>query len=96
MAALATAADVDAHMASRSYVAGDGLSAKDIETFGRIGLPDAAKYPNAYRWYVHVAALTGPRILPLVGARGGNCKELDAVFGVATMPPRRASREGPS
>ena len=74
-------------MLTRSYVAGDKLSAADVETFGVIGLPDAAKYPNAYRWYIHVAALIGAKILPLVaGGGGGNFAELDATMASKSHP----------
>jgi translation elongation factor EF-1beta/ribosomal protein L12E/L44/L45/RPP1/RPP2 len=43
----------------RSYVEGYAFSPADVECFAAVGFPDAAAYPNAYRWYIHVAALQG-------------------------------------
>ena len=42
-----------------SYVEGYAFSAADVECFAALSLPDAATYPNAYRWYIHIAALQG-------------------------------------
>jgi elongation factor 1-beta len=50
-------------MSAKSYVEGWSFTPSDAETFGQItaGVPDPTKYPHAYRWYVHVAALQGVR-----------------------------------
>ena len=34
----------------RSYIEGFAFSPKDVEAFSALSLPDAATYPNAYRW----------------------------------------------
>ncbi len=49
-------------MGSRSYVEGYSMSAADTEYFTQFtGVPDPVKQPHAYRWYIHIAALTGAR-----------------------------------
>jgi elongation factor 1-beta len=50
-------------MSAKSYVEGWSFSSSDAETFSKCagGVPDPTKYPHAYRWYVHVAALQGVR-----------------------------------
>jgi len=69
---LNTVDEVNAFMKTRSYVSGYAFSAADVEVFGKIGLPDKAAAPHAYRWYVHIAALTGVKCLGLVaGASSG-------------------------
>jgi elongation factor 1-beta len=52
-------------MGSKSYVEGYSMSAADTNEFAKFqgNVPDPVKLPHAYRWYVHIAALTG-------GARG--------------------------
>mmetsp|Transcript_52825 Transcript_52825/g.105840 ORF Transcript_52825/g.105840 Transcript_52825/m.105840 type:complete len:111 (+) Transcript_52825:28-360(+) len=55
-------ASLDAFLVDKSYIAGFSFSVKDTEVFAAFSLPDAATYPFAYRWYIHIAALTG---LPL-------------------------------
>ena len=64
---LSTAAEVNDYMKTRSYVEGYAFSAKDVEVFAAIGLPDQKQHPHAYRWYVHAAALSGSKCLALVG-----------------------------
>ena len=42
---------------TRSYIAGYTPSQADVQTFKAISsAPDAAKYPNAARWYKHIAS----------------------------------------
>jgi elongation factor 1-beta len=49
-------------MGAKSYVEGWSFSAVDTEWFGKMSaIPDAAKHPHAYRWYIHIAALSGVR-----------------------------------
>ncbi|KAG5182581.1 eukaryotic elongation factor-1 B beta [Tribonema minus] len=56
-------------LASRSYMEGYAYSAADSALFAACnGAPDKATYPHAYRWYIHVAALTGLRSLNLSAA----------------------------
>ena len=69
---LSTAAEVNDYMKTRSYVEGYAFSAKDVEVFGKIGLPDQKQHPHAYRWYVHTAALSGSKCLALVVGGAGS------------------------
>ena len=69
---LSTAAEVNDYMKTRSYVEGYAFSAKDVEVFGKIGLPDQKQFPHAYRWYVHTAALSGSKCLALVAGGAGS------------------------
>ncbi|GMH80034.1 hypothetical protein TL16_g08373, partial [Triparma laevis f. inornata] len=49
-------------MGSKSYVEGFQFSPADSEVFSKMaGCPDAKKAPHAYRWYVHIAAISGVR-----------------------------------
>ena len=49
-------------MGSKSYVDGWTFSPTDTDFFGKFAsCPDANKYPHAYRWYIHIAALQGIR-----------------------------------
>jgi elongation factor 1-beta len=49
-------------MGSKSYVEGFQFSAADSDYFGHFSSPpDATKYPHAFRWYIHIAALSGIR-----------------------------------
>jgi elongation factor 1-beta len=51
---------------SKSYVEGWSFSPVDTIWFGKFSdIPDAAKYPHAYRWYIHIAALNGVRGLSM-------------------------------
>ena len=65
---------LDAHIADKSYIGGYSYSAKDLEVFSKFSLPDAATYPHAYRWYIHIAALAGiPQCLAASAARSAPC-----------------------
>jgi elongation factor 1-beta len=47
-------------------VEGWQFSSADSEYFGQFqACPDAAKYPHAYRWYIHIAAIQGIRRLSI-------------------------------
>jgi elongation factor 1-beta len=52
-------------MGSKSYIEGYSMSVSDTSEFAKFNgkVPDPIKLPHAYRWYIHIAALTG-------GARG--------------------------
>ena len=88
---LSTAAEVNDYMKTRSYVEGYAFSAKDVEVFGKIGLPDQKQHPHAYRWYVHTAALSGSKCLALVagGATAATCESRS--LRSASSSPARAS-----
>jgi elongation factor 1-beta len=56
-------------MGSKSYVEGYQFSPADSEVFAKMtGCPDMKKAPHAYRWYVHIAAISGVRGLSSGGA----------------------------
>lgn len=45
------------YLTTRSYIVGYAPSQADVATFKALsGAPDAAKYPNAARWYKHIAS----------------------------------------
>lgn len=48
-------------MGLKSYIEGYSFSPADSEVFAKFAgvCPDATKYPHAYRWYIHIAALSG-------------------------------------
>jgi elongation factor 1-beta len=48
-------------MGAKSYIDGYSMSATDTTEFEKFQgkLPDPVKLPHAYRWYIHIAALTG-------------------------------------
>jgi elongation factor 1-beta len=50
-------------MGSKSYIEGYTFSPADSEFFATFEgvCPDATKYAHAYRWYIHIAALSGVR-----------------------------------
>ncbi|KAG2531921.1 hypothetical protein BBO99_00003390 [Phytophthora kernoviae] len=51
-------------LTSRSYIEGYQFSAEDVNTFHKFSTaPDANKYANVYRWYVHIAAKLGLRAI---------------------------------
>ena len=59
-------------MGSKSYVDGWQYSAADSEVFAKFpGCPDSKKCPHAYRWYVHIAAITGVRGLSVGASAAG-------------------------
>ncbi|KAL2163620.1 hypothetical protein VTH06DRAFT_5678 [Thermothelomyces fergusii] len=48
---------LDNWLLTRSYIVGYSASQADVVTFKALsGAPDAAKYPNAARWYKHIAS----------------------------------------
>jgi elongation factor 1-beta len=60
------AAAFNGFMGSKSYIEGWSFSPADSEMFAKFeSVPDAAKFPHSYRWYIHVAALQGVRGLNL-------------------------------
>lgn len=81
-------------MGAKSYVEGWTFSPVDVEWFHKFdAIPDAAKYPHAYRWYVHIAALQGVRGLgmgPPVGAAAAAAPAAPA----AAAPAAAAAAKG--
>eukprot|EP00978_Attheya_sp_CCMP212_P010224 scaffold24581_cov51-Attheya_sp.AAC.1 len=77
-------------MGSKSYVEGWQFSDADSEYFGKFtSCPEAATYPHAFRWYIHIAALQGVRGLSFSApaaaaeapAKGGDDDDDFDVFG---------------
>ena len=53
-------AELNKHLATRSYIKGYAYSAEDKKAFDKLGcIPDAKSFPHAYRWALHVIALAG-------------------------------------
>ena len=62
MATFATVEDLNKHLATRSYVTGYSLSADDKAALAKLtSSPCATSAPHAYRWALHISALTGKR-----------------------------------
>lgn len=58
-----SAADLNSHLSSRSYIRGFSLSADDEKEFTALTAIEKASCPHIYRWALHLAALTGKRYL---------------------------------
>lgn len=50
-------ADLNAYLATRSYMAGYSASTADVKLHKRLLFPDADRYPHASRWWNHISAL---------------------------------------
>lgn len=62
MPSFATVEKLNEHVSSRSYVTGYSLSKDDKECFAALScMPCQKATPHAYRWALHIAALTGAR-----------------------------------
>ena len=62
MPAFKDIAELNAHLASRSYIEGYALSAADKTTFeahGAVALGSRSTHKHAYRWALHIAAVSG-------------------------------------
>jgi len=52
--------ELNKHLATRSYVSGYAFSGDDAATLKTLkSLPVASSHPHAYRWAIHILALTG-------------------------------------
>eukprot|EP00752_Nemacystus_decipiens_P007023 g6300.t1 len=70
-------------ISSKSYVEGYAYSQADADMFATCtSVPDKAKAPHAYRWYIHIAAIKGVRSLSLAPSSG-------------SAPPASTSRAAP-
>ena len=63
---LSTAAEVNDYMKTRSYVEGYAFSAKDVEVFGKIGLPDQKQHPHGAPLVRPHRCFPAPKCLALV------------------------------
>ncbi|RYG66559.1 elongation factor 1-beta/delta [archaeon] len=89
MSSFKSLVDLEAHLATRSYITGYSLSEDDKKEFQAHGLPAASAFPNVNRWARHVAKLTGlfpvtnnttaPAAAPAAAKKGGD-DDLD-LFG---------------
>ena len=66
MAALTDIKKLDAHMADNSYVEGYSATQKDVSVFQAISKP-ADSFPNALRWYEHIASFSAMKLAALPG-----------------------------
>uniref|UniRef100_A0ACD5YBL5 Uncharacterized protein n=1 Tax=Avena sativa TaxID=4498 RepID=A0ACD5YBL5_AVESA len=52
---------LEAHLAGKTYISGDGISKDDIKVFAAVPTKPGAEFPNAARWYDTIAAATASR-----------------------------------
>ncbi|KAK1682312.1 hypothetical protein QYE76_043160 [Lolium multiflorum] len=52
---------LEAHLAAKTYISGDGISKDDIKVFAAVPTKPGAEFPNAARWYDTIAAATAAR-----------------------------------
>jgi elongation factor 1-beta len=84
---------LNTHLATRSYVTGYAQSADDVAAFKALkNMPAQKSHPHAYRWALHIAALTGA-MLSSSGASSGAAAaatdDFDDMFGDAA-PAKKA------
>lgn len=63
-----TIADLESHLATRSYIEGYALSKADTDALSALAGIPCRGTPNAFRWAVHVIALTGLENVTFSGA----------------------------
>jgi elongation factor 1-beta len=68
MSTFKTVADLDSHLATRSYVQGYALSKADTDALSALSGIPTRDTPNAFRWAVHIIALTGLENVTFTGA----------------------------
>ncbi|KAF4030263.1 EF-1 guanine nucleotide exchange domain [Phytophthora infestans] len=74
-------------LTNRSYIEGYKFSSADAALFHKFSaVPDAAKFANVYRWYVHIAAKLGLRAILVT-------KKAAAVAPKAAAAPKQAAKE---
>merc|ERR1719201_3185452 len=66
MAAFTDLKKLDAHMLGSSYIEGFAPTMKDVSVFKPIAKPTDA-FPNALRWYCHIASFSASKIASLPG-----------------------------
>ena len=88
----ATTDALNTHLATRSYVTGFAQSADDVAAFKALkSLPAQKQHPHAYRWALHIAALTGQMISSsgAAAAPAAAADDFDDMFGDAA-PAKKA------
>jgi elongation factor 1-beta len=68
MSTFNTIADLESHLATRSYVQGYALSKADTDALSALAGIPSRDTPNAFRWAVHIIALTGLENVTFSGA----------------------------
>ena len=63
-----TIADLESHLATRSYIEGYALSKADTDALSALAGIPTRDTPNAFRWAVHIIALTGLENVTFSGA----------------------------
>jgi len=78
-------------MGSKSYIEGYSFSAADRVMFTKFSsCPDASSYPNAYRWYTHIAGLQGVRTS--VQAASGEAAPIATPESTSSAEPQPESK----
>merc|ERR1711865_662000 len=66
------AAALNTHLVDKSYIGGYVPTEQDVNEFNALSAaPDAAKFPNAARWYSHIASLNVATRASLPGVASG-------------------------
>ena len=68
MSTFKTIADLESHLATRSYVQGYAMSEADTAALSALSGIPGRDTPNAFRWAVHIIALTGLENVTFSGA----------------------------
>ena len=72
--------ELDSFLQTRSYIDGYSISDADKQCFQALKIsPDSKKYPNVFRWYLHIASVQGTRFIPFPGVPPLQ-KEIDDIF----------------
>ena len=78
-------AELDAHMATRSYVDGVAPTQKDVSVFKAIAEP-GEKFSNAQRWYLHIKSFSASKVATFPGA-------FETLAASAAAPPAAPAKE---
>ncbi|EPQ55879.1 hypothetical protein GLOTRDRAFT_60692 [Gloeophyllum trabeum ATCC 11539] len=82
-------AQLEAHLASRSYVEGHTPSQADVHVFKALGsAPDATAYPHTARWYTHIKSYESE-----FSSLEGSSKAGEAFVGGAAAPAAAAEED---
>ena len=93
MEALTDLKRLESHMATATYIDGVIPTKKDVSVFKAISEPDASMYPNAARWYSHIASFPKAKLDALPGAFESLTVTKTAVQ--APAPPKAEAKAKP-
>jgi len=65
---MSSLADLEKTLSTKSYLSGYACSKEDVDAVNKFGIPDKTKFPNTYRWSIHVVALVGIDACGVAGA----------------------------